>query len=177
MNAGINAQKTNCLRGHAFSPENTRLRTDGSRDCKTCSLERKRIGGSNAEKTHCVRGHEFTPENTYFRRDGATRGCKLCLQIYKISARAKRYGQTAFQLQEMEEKQNHLCAICGQPEKHFGCLSMDHDHETGENRELLCSRCNPALGLFNDDPELLLRAAEYLVRHKENTQCAPLNGL
>ena len=168
MYAGINAQKKNCLRGHAFDAENTRRKADGSRRCKTCDLERKRIGGSNAEKTHCVRGHEFTPENTYFRRGGATRGCRQCLSFYKISARAARYGQTVAQLQEMEDKQNNLCAICEQPEKHFGCLSMDHDHESGKNRELLCSRCNPALGLFNDDPELLVRAAEYLIRHKES---------
>lgn len=41
-------------------------------------------------------------------------------------------------------------------------LSIDHCHETGAFRGLLCSECNFGLGKFKDDPELLLAAVEYL---------------
>ncbi len=54
------------------------------------------------------------------------------------------------------------CAICG---KRPGKVSLhvDHDHETGEVRGLLCVGCNNALGQFRDDLELLARASDYLV--------------
>jgi hypothetical protein len=43
---------------------------------------------------------------------------------------------------------------------------LDHDHETGETREFLCHHCNVGLGYFRDDPDLLIEAALYLMRHK-----------
>ena len=61
----------------------------------------------------------------------------------------------------MHDAQGGLCAICGrkQPEK---WLAVDHDHETGVIRGLLCSRCNSGLGQFKDNPDRLRLAADYL---------------
>ena len=56
--------------------------------------------------------------------------------------------------------QDGKCAIC-----RLVCiksLAVDHCHKTGKIRGLLCMRCNTALGMFKDDPSLLLRAIEYL---------------
>jgi hypothetical protein len=63
--------------------------------------------------------------------------------------------------------QNNKCAICKQPETatRYGKtanLSIDHDHDTGQLRELLCSNCNVMLGMFNEDPDLIDKAAAYL---------------
>lgn len=65
--------------------------------------------------------------------------------------------------------QNGGCAICGSPETRIvkgtlNSLVVDHNHETGVIRGLLCALCNTALGKFHDDPDLLRRAAEYLER-------------
>lgn len=57
--------------------------------------------------------------------------------------------------------QNGCCAICGMETR----LVIDHDHETGIMRGLLCYTHNTALGMFADNPELLVRAAEYLKEH------------
>lgn len=81
-----------------------------------------------------------------------------------------KYGITVEKLHEMAENQTHRCAVCGELEsvhrnglvKH---LAVDHDHETGAVRDLLCTACNTGLGKFRDDPNLLMKAIAYLAKH------------
>lgn len=61
----------------------------------------------------------------------------------------------------MLEAQDGVCAVCAVAP----AAQVDHDHETGRVRELLCFNCNGGLGQFRDDPEVLRRAAEYVERH------------
>lgn len=86
----------------------------------------------------------------------------------------KKYGLTPEQYDRMVEDQGGVCSICLQPEtatrrgvvKH---LAVDHDHTKGPidgRRGALCQSCNTSLGGFRDDPELLVRALEYLARHR-----------
>lgn len=81
-----------------------------------------------------------------------------------------RYGITIEQYEQMVEDQQGLCAVCGHPptnnntRAHWdGKLCIDHDHETGEVRGLLCNDCNLAVG-YGKTPETLRAAAEYLQR-------------
>lgn len=55
-----------------------------------------------------------------------------------------------------------VCAICNQKCSHGKHLSLDHDHDTGEFRGMLCAPCNMALGGFRDDPDILASAIMYL---------------
>lgn len=82
---------------------------------------------------------------------------------YREWSYAAEYGITLEDYILMFEEQNGSCAICKQRKysKH-GLLSVDHDHETGIVRGLLCHRCNLLLGLAKDSSDLLLIAAEYL---------------
>lgn len=69
----------------------------------------------------------------------------------KEKARAKRlmdnFKLTPEKYDAIYQHQGGVCYGCGQPEPVKGRrLSVDHDHETGEVRGLLCSRCNPVLG-------------------------------
>lgn len=80
------------------------------------------------------------------------------------------YGITLEEYQRMLEEQGGVCAICERPETRMNrsgtaqeVLCVDHDHETGEVRGLLCHDCNTALGKFGDDPQVILRAAAYLI--------------
>ena len=58
------------------------------------------------------------------------------------------------------------CQICGSEETRPGySLHVDHCHETGSVRGVLCSSCNLSIGKMKDSPSLLRLAAEYLERH------------
>jgi hypothetical protein len=77
----------------------------------------------------------------------------------------RRYGITPEDYDERLASQGGRCAICRTTEpsgKANSYFHVDHDHETGVVRGLLCGRCNGALGLFGDDVANLLRAADYL---------------
>ena len=74
----------------------------------------------------------------------------------------KKYGLAKGDYEQMLEAQGGLCAICGQPPGSGRRLDVDHDHQTGTVRGLLCSACNTGLGLFRDDPSALAGAIRYL---------------
>lgn len=63
----------------------------------------------------------------------------------------------------LSEHQNYRCAICGCDEDREGRrFAIDHDHDTGLVRGLLCTRCNVGLGYFSDSVEKLSAAIKYL---------------
>ncbi|MGY1810474.1 endonuclease VII domain-containing protein [Blastococcus sp. SYSU D00669] len=75
----------------------------------------------------------------------------------------RRYGISAQEADLMLEAQGGLCAICElAPAAH-----VDHDHETGAVRQLLCFNCNGGLGQFKDDPAVMRAAAAYVERHRD----------
>lgn len=71
------------------------------------------------------------------------------------------YGLTEDEYQAMLGVQDGRCAMCGQSMKR---PHVDHDHETGKVRGLLCKGCNTGLGQFNDSIDSLLDAVAYLQR-------------
>jgi hypothetical protein len=75
------------------------------------------------------------------------------------------YGISSAQYEEMRLAQGGVCDICAGTNTDGRMLAVDHCHQTGEVRALLCSNCNTALGLLRDDPVLLRTAAEYLEHH------------
>jgi|SRR5579859_6476634 len=81
------------------------------------------------------------------------------LDIYLQSS----YGISLLDYERLVRDQDNKCAICGQ-EDNLGWLSVDHNHETGEVRGLLCRACNAAIGALKDDPDLVRKALEYLER-------------
>ena len=98
--------------------------------------------------------------------------CKPCTEFRKYKGfMKKRYGITFEQYEELLVKQNFGCAICGSKVSNnvrtSGKLFIDHCHTTNKVRGLLCSRCNHALGQFDDNVGLLYNAIYYLNAGKE----------
>jgi hypothetical protein len=87
--------------------------------------------------------------------------------LYRAADLKELYGMTLGEFAELEHRQENLCAICRKPgvEERYGKLRVDHCHNTGVIRGLLCNKCNVGLGCFGDDATLLKKATAYL----ENT--------
>lgn len=76
-----------------------------------------------------------------------------------------RYKITGDEFRERAHEQGGLCFLCGNTPPRGRRLSVDHDHQTGKVRKLLCSPCNQGIGMLRDDPKLLRAAAKYVEGH------------
>lgn len=80
-----------------------------------------------------------------------------------------RYGAPETDTQVLIDLQGGVCATgCGATETTAGTFHIDHDHARADAglssyRGMVCSNCNVGLGYFNDDPELMVKAAEYII--------------
>ncbi len=72
------------------------------------------------------------------------------------------YGMTLEQYDQMFEDQGGVCKTCGKVNRDGRRLYIDHDHETGKVRGLLCHRCNSLLGYVKDDIDILQNMIAYL---------------
>lgn len=109
-------------------------------------------------------------------KDGLTYYCRPCQTIrskksenYEKNVRKanlkKKYGITLEDYDSLLKRQKGVCDICKLPEpesSRFNYLCVDHDHNTGVVRGLLCYNCNTALGKFMDSPDNLRGAIFYL---------------
>ena len=79
------------------------------------------------------------------------------------------YGISVADYDRMLAEQGGKCAACARPPTGAGVdgvLHVDHDHETGEVRGLLCGPCNKALGILRDDPNEIWNLLLYARRHQ-----------
>lgn len=81
----------------------------------------------------------------------------------------RKYGITGRDHLALFIEQRGLCAICGTHSSDRR-LVIDHDHDTGEVRGLLCPQCNSAIGLLQDTSGIVAKARSYLGRHHRKKQ-------
>lgn len=79
-----------------------------------------------------------------------------------LHTRIRKYGIKPADFWALVEKQDGGCAICDTKPANPLLLVVDHNHDTGKVRGLLCGGCNTGLGIFGDSPERLERALGYL---------------
>lgn len=119
--------------------------TDGRLNkCIACSKKE-----SKANYKACDKTKRNANKNAYQARNSEKR--------YGWNMKHK-YGITIEQFKAQEAKQKGLCGVCSMP----GELVIDHCHKTGKFRGLLHRSCNSALGLLQDNPEVILAAASYV---------------
>jgi len=104
--------------------------------------------------------------------------CKQCCKDYDATRKLERknsylkrtYGITHNHYLKMLEDQDGCCDACGLPatEEVHGVLDVDHCHETGNVRGLLCRHCNLALGNAREDINVLLGLIDYIKKHSRD---------
>ena len=142
----MNRDKTTCLNNHPFDLANTRITPTGSRVCRACRREawRRKYALDPTPFIHTVNLWQKTHRTTAERREFHLRG---------------KYGITSIEYDQLRVIQNGACALCFRTDRKLG---VDHNHQTGKVRGLLCNSCNTALGAMNDDPDRLQNAIQYL---------------
>ena len=82
-----------------------------------------------------------------------------------------KFGITLKEKEQLFEDQGKCCAICKATQNNKNRdWDVDHCHDTGAVRGVLCSNCNRGLGLFQDSPEYLLNAHTYLNKWKQQNK-------
>ena len=80
-------------------------------------------------------------------KDGGSWKCVARIKKWERKSRLQKFGLTENEYAKMVEEQNGVCAICaGPPDTRWKKLAVDHCHETGKVRGLLCMVCNTMLG-------------------------------
>ncbi len=157
MSCGICAREKK-LKTYNEGLENTRKLLDFLK-CSTCQKEKT------------------IQEFSYYMWRYRYPSCQSCItekrQKYYLNKNIKnKLAVTEEEYNAMLIKQNNLCKICGQKETHrhhltktLFRLAIDHNHNTGKIRDLLCRGCNLMIGNSYDNPETLRKAALYLENH------------
>ncbi|MFE9705632.1 endonuclease VII domain-containing protein [Streptomyces sp. NPDC005930] len=169
-----------CSRCKEHKPRAAFARNKAMRDglqayCRECAAayhqERQVAKGRNVRpRVKVPEGHklcrtcgEIKPHSEWTRNrtasDGLATLCKSCKAAQGRAGHLKRqYGTTEAQRDALIAGQGGVCCIClAAPAAH-----VDHCHETGRVRGVLCFSCNAALGQFKDRPDAIRRAAAYV---------------
>lgn len=109
-------------------------------------------------KEYMKKYHKRKPRHEYEKKYA-----KEHIDVIRRGHWRRKYGITEEEYNDIFNKQNGCCAICGTHQSELSRpLGVDHDHETGEIRGLLCYKCNTGLGMFRDNTKILEIAIGYL---------------
>lgn len=138
------------------------------RPCQTCKIE-KPENDYRDRRPHC-RECERAGHRAYGKANRGKRNARLrkwrrdnpeaARALDRRKALKKNYGLTPEQVDQMTADQGGRCAICTKETD----LLIDHCHETGEVRALLCVTCNTMIGWIENNPGVLDNARAYLDR-------------
>lgn len=141
------------------------------------------MGTRPKDPKRCTKCGEHKPRSEFYphavAKNGVSAWCKACTNaaslerqkrdrkgVSLINRRAKlkkAFGMTLEQYDQMLEAQGEKCALCGSDfPGGRGRFVVDHCHETGRIRGLLCNLCNVGLGALRDSPALMAKAIRYL---------------
>lgn len=131
-------------------------------NCKVCNNVFKRNSNFRNKKYCSVKCAKIQ-----YRKYRELRKIDPCCIEKKFYSRIlKVYGLSKIDYDKMLANQNGACAVCLRHPLKIGSgkkiLNIDHNHNTGKVRGLLCLQCNRVIGMFSDDADRFMRASNYL---------------
>lgn len=159
---------------------------DGKKLCTKCKLylafERFSVDNNNLKHCYlnsacriCVRNYRVDIIDNPKPKRNVKKSIVNKEEDYKFTNRItpppknlSQYKLTREEYNNLVEKQNNLCAICGKSESVYSnrgikhTLCIDHHHESGRVRGLLCGACNRGIGLLKEDIKIMESAIEYI---------------
>ena len=124
--------------------------------CKPCHLEQRRIYVREGRKFDENFRPKYRHKEDYYNRLNKEKNLK------------RKYGLTVLEFDKMRMIQQFKCAICSKHETELGeILHVDHDHNTGKVRGLLCLNCNHGIGMLKDNLINMQNAVKYLTKSIE----------
>lgn len=170
-----------------FAPSHQGQEGRWCRECFRKNARNERVAVSHPPRPCSVCGEIYTPKQIKTKSLGACspkckqkalrrRRLELGTELGRHrSGNLARYSLTVETYDAMLAAQGGVCAICRKPCTLYENLSVDHDHTCCPKgscgkclRGLLCNNCNRFIGLAGDDPEVLIVAAEYILRHRRS---------
>jgi hypothetical protein len=130
--------------------------------CKACKVAKpytefnKRVGNADGYRTQCKACWSIYNKKRY--------DDPKYVEQHRSNHLKRKYGITLADYETMLASQNNSCAICKSesPKRNSQYFMVDHNHQTGEVRGLLCHPCNSAIGLLGDNISSLEAAVTYL---------------
>jgi hypothetical protein len=136
--------------------------------CKNCMKSKAKL----FRQTHKEKIRDYQLKYYHEHRELLSRNrseySKNHPEKFRARSMKRHFNISLEEYSELFNLQQGLCSICGRPEStrtstgNLKNLAVDHDHISGKVRGLLCHNCNLALGMFEDNPNFLISALEYL---------------
>ena len=137
----------------------------GIKTCKTCGEDKpiekfkKDKSYSGGYRPHCIpccNAYDLESYHQHKHKKEYSYGNNKDKHLKRL------YGISYKEYQVMLEAQGGRCAICATDKPGKRAFAVDHCHDTGNVRGLLCTNCNTGIGNLQDNIGLLERAIEYL---------------
>jgi len=136
--------------------------------CKDCDKKRKKTPEYRVKANETQR--KYYKNNPEYRERAREYARQRTPEEKRQQDLKKNYNMTLEDFMLILEQQRGCCAICGTNDpysRHINGWCVDHNHNTGRVRGILCHQCNVAVGHLQDSPELCDNAAQYLSDNEE----------
>jgi hypothetical protein len=140
--------------------------------CKTCFVQYRKEYHIEHSKELNAKSSQWAKNNPDKVRKNGLKYRSSHREEEKNRALKYKYSLSSEDYENILEKQNGVCVVCGREETavdrngNIKKLQVDHDHITGEIRGLLCSTCNRGIGYLQDDIYIVEKALQYLKEYK-----------
>ena len=150
------------------SPRNPKRECEAMKTCSKCGQSKPEddfyVGKAQCKVCRCVASRKYQEANAAKlreqRRERHEAHPEKRREISRKAGLKHHYGITPDQWQQMFDAQNGRCAICGTDAPGKKAFNVDHCHESGWVRGLVCAPCNS--GQFSLDTYILYSAVEYM---------------